>query len=134
MPSPGCPKVAHFAAFDHQARRRDPSAQLLPASPSSSARAAGGAAGGARPATVDVGVNTESDEARRPAEAPACTPLGSGRPSTGLGSRRPSGDILSKTSEWKVLDAEDAFWQIPFHASERRYYCALLRMADPHAG
>ena len=27
--------------------------------------------------------------------------------------------------EAMVLDAEDAFWQVPLHPSERRFYCAL---------
>ena len=29
-----------------------------------------------------------------------------------------------------VLDAEDAFWQIPLHPAERRFYCTLLRMPN----
>ena len=29
-----------------------------------------------------------------------------------------------------VVDAEDAYWQIPLYPSERRYYCAILRMPD----
>ena len=47
-------------------------------------------------------------------------------------------DLLTLTShrlageavEAMVRDAEDAFWQIPLHASEHRFYCALLRMPD----
>ena len=26
-----------------------------------------------------------------------------------------------------VLDAKDAFWQVPLHPKERRFYCAVLR-------
>ena len=29
-----------------------------------------------------------------------------------------------------VSDAEDAFWQVPLHSSERRFYCSLLRRLD----
>ena len=29
-----------------------------------------------------------------------------------------------------VLDAEDAYWQIPLSRRERRYYCAVLRNRD----
>ena len=29
-----------------------------------------------------------------------------------------------------VLDAEDAFWQVPLHPTERRFYCAVLRRSD----
>ena len=44
-------------------------------------------------------------------------------------------DVLSLKSEASpsdgidllVLDAEDAFWQVPLHKDEMRYYCSLLR-------
>ena len=29
-----------------------------------------------------------------------------------------------------ICDAADAFWQIPLHPSERRFYCAMLRDGD----
>ena len=29
-----------------------------------------------------------------------------------------------------VCDAEDAYWQMPLHPAERRFYCSRLRMLD----
>ena len=29
-----------------------------------------------------------------------------------------------------ICDARDAFWQMPLHPDERRFYCAMLRMHD----
>ena len=29
-----------------------------------------------------------------------------------------------------VCDAEDAYWQVPLHPEERRYYCAILRLPN----
>ena len=36
----------------------------------------------------------------------------------------------AETVRLLVLDAEDAFWQIPLHRSEQRFYCAQLRRKD----
>ena len=42
-------------------------------------------------------------------------------------------DLLSKAKpaediDLLVLDAVDAFWQIPLHEAERKYYCGILRL------
>ena len=31
-----------------------------------------------------------------------------------------------------VVDADNAYWQLPLHPKERRFYCAILRMPDGH--
>ena len=29
-----------------------------------------------------------------------------------------------------VCDAEDAFWQVPLHPAERRFFCGIVRRSD----
>ena len=38
--------------------------------------------------------------------------------------------LAGEAVEAFVLDAEDAFWQVPLHPAERRYYCAVLDRPD----
>ena len=38
-----------------------------------------------------------------------------------------SGAKDAESVDYMVLDADDAFWQVPLHPKERRFYCAMLR-------